>query len=77
MKWGSIWSSIFDFHSVDLDEFELDVDLELNFIGFSPRDGGALAVYKSLFIVVITEIPGIFWAGKFKCCDQYALAVTR
>ena len=37
MKWGSIWSSIFDFHSVDLDdldEFELDVDLELDFIGF-------------------------------------------
>ena len=36
-----------------------------------------LAVYKPLFSYVMPEIPGLFLAGKFKCCDQVTIVVTR
>ena len=37
---------------------------ENTYLTLSPRDGGALAVYKSLFSYVMTEIPRNFLAGN-------------
>ena len=54
---GSIWALQRPFDKGVLQSYK---------ICFSPRDGGALAVYKSLFRIVIAEIPGMFLGGKIQ-----------